>query len=165
MHAVWNMHTVFFKQTWKESFRNLGVVGERILKFTLEEEGGSWSLRCSRNNVVSCWAEEQLFQVSVEFSVKRLERYTSCTQWINMPAARFPWERPRRVVQCGSLTHETGDQQATVKPEPRSADRPPTHHCLPPRSSKSGIHLSSTWTGLLTQLLASPSTLPFNAGT
>jgi len=61
------------------------------------------------------------------------------------------------VVQCGSLTHELGDQQATAKPEPRSADRPPTHHCLPPRSRKSSIHLS-TWTGLLTtQLLASPS--------
>jgi len=67
-------------------------------------------------------------------------------------------------VQCGSLTHEPGDQQATVKREPRSANRPPTHHCLPPRSRKSSIHLS-TWTGLLTtQLLASPSTSLLKCG-
>jgi len=41
----------FVNKLLKVNFRNLGVVGERILKFMLEEEGGSWGLS-SRNNVV-----------------------------------------------------------------------------------------------------------------
>jgi len=41
------------KTNFKRHFRNLGVDGERILKFMLEEEGGRWGLSCSRNNVVS----------------------------------------------------------------------------------------------------------------
>jgi hypothetical protein len=128
MHALWNMHT-FCKQTWKENFRNLGLVGESFLKFTLEEEGGNWGLRCSRNNVVSCWAEEQFFQVNVEFSVKKFELYSSCTQWINMLAARFPWERPRRCCIM-RLTdprnrRSAGDGQTRAK-----VGWPPTHSPL-----------------------------------